>query len=135
MATGDSGCEAYTAIAWGVGLSHERPYVAGAESFYSLEGNICGIAVHILYVSGEHEVDVALAKLTVLDSNALVVNPDPLFIVISQRLIDFALRHRLGQTQSLFSALIALSTPRASLYNDQNTRRPTRLSSFTGVHP
>ena len=42
MATGDSGCEAYTAIAWGVGLSHERSYVAGAESFYSLEGNMCG---------------------------------------------------------------------------------------------
>ena len=37
MATGDSGCEAYTAIAWGVGLSHERSYIAGAESFYSLE--------------------------------------------------------------------------------------------------
>ena len=42
MATGDSGCEAYTAIAWGVGLSHERSYIAGAESFYSLEGNMCG---------------------------------------------------------------------------------------------
>ena len=41
-ATGDSGREAYTAIAWGVGLSHERSYVAGAESFYSLEGNMCG---------------------------------------------------------------------------------------------
>jgi hypothetical protein len=39
---GDSGCEAYTAIAWGVGLSHERSYIAGAESFYSLEGNMCG---------------------------------------------------------------------------------------------
>ena len=42
VATGDSGCEAYTAIAWGVGLSHERLDVAGAESFYSLEGNMCG---------------------------------------------------------------------------------------------
>ena len=42
MATGDSGCEAYIAIAWGVGLSHERSYVAGAEGFYSLEGNMCG---------------------------------------------------------------------------------------------
>ena len=42
MATGDGGCEAYTAIAWGVGLSHERSYIAGAESFYSLEGNMCG---------------------------------------------------------------------------------------------
>ena len=43
-ATGDSGCEAYTAIAWGVGLSHERSDIAGAESFYSLEGNMCGTA-------------------------------------------------------------------------------------------
>ena len=42
MATGDSGCEAYTAIAWGVGLSHERSYIAGAECFYSPEGNMCG---------------------------------------------------------------------------------------------
>jgi hypothetical protein len=39
---GDGGCEAYTAIAWGVGLSHERSYVAGAEGFHSLEGNMCG---------------------------------------------------------------------------------------------
>jgi hypothetical protein len=38
VAAGDSGCEAYTAIAWGVGLSHERLDVAGAESLYSLEG-------------------------------------------------------------------------------------------------
>ena len=43
--TGDSGREAYTAIAWGVGLSHERSDVAGAESFYSLEGNMCGTAM------------------------------------------------------------------------------------------
>jgi hypothetical protein len=42
VATGDRGCEAYTAIAWGVGLSRERSDIAGAESFYSLEGNICG---------------------------------------------------------------------------------------------
>src|SRR5215472_7240717 len=33
VATGDSGCEAYTAIAWGVGLSHERLDIVGAESF------------------------------------------------------------------------------------------------------
>src|SRR5215470_6755374 len=45
VATGDSGREAYTAIAWGVGLSHERSYIAGAESFYSLEGNMCGTAM------------------------------------------------------------------------------------------
>jgi hypothetical protein len=42
VTTGDSGCEAYTAIAWGVGLSHERSDIAEAESFYSLEGNMCG---------------------------------------------------------------------------------------------
>ena len=42
MTTGDSGGEAYTAIAWGVGLSHERSDIVGAESFYSLEGNMCG---------------------------------------------------------------------------------------------
>jgi hypothetical protein len=42
VVTGDGGCEAYTAIAWGVGLSHERSYIAGAESLYSLEGNMCG---------------------------------------------------------------------------------------------
>jgi hypothetical protein len=32
VAPGDSGREAYTAIAWGVGLSHERSDIAGAES-------------------------------------------------------------------------------------------------------
>ena len=42
MAAGNSGCEAYTAIAWGVGLSHERSDIAGAESLYSLEDNMCG---------------------------------------------------------------------------------------------
>jgi hypothetical protein len=42
VVTGDGGCEAYTAIAWGVGLSHERSDIAGAEGFYSLEGNMCG---------------------------------------------------------------------------------------------
>jgi hypothetical protein len=42
VTTGDRGCEAYTAIAWGVGLSHERSDIAGAEGFYSLEGNMCG---------------------------------------------------------------------------------------------
>jgi hypothetical protein len=42
---GDSGREAYTAIARGVGLSHERSDVAGAEGFHSLEGNMCGTAI------------------------------------------------------------------------------------------
>src|SRR5437764_8981354 len=45
VATGDSGCEAYTAIAWGVGLSLVRSDIAGAESFHSLEGNMCGTAM------------------------------------------------------------------------------------------
>ena len=45
MITGDGGHEAYTAIAWGVGLSHERSDIAGAESYYSLEGNMCGTAM------------------------------------------------------------------------------------------
>ena len=45
MTTGDGGCEAYIAIVWGVGLSHERSYIAGAESFHSLEGNMCGTAM------------------------------------------------------------------------------------------
>ena len=45
MANGDSGCEAYTAIARGVGLSHERSDIAGAEGFHSLEGNMCGTAM------------------------------------------------------------------------------------------
>jgi hypothetical protein len=39
---GDSSHEAYTAIAWGVGFSHERLDVAGAEGFHSPEGNMCG---------------------------------------------------------------------------------------------
>jgi hypothetical protein len=37
--------EAYTAIAWGVGLSHERLDIAGAEGFHSPEGNMCGAAM------------------------------------------------------------------------------------------
>jgi hypothetical protein len=45
VTTGDSGREAYTAIAWGVGLSHERSDIAGAEGFHSLEGNMCGTAM------------------------------------------------------------------------------------------
>jgi hypothetical protein len=45
VAAGDGGCEAYTAIAWGVGLSHERSDVAGAEGFHSLEGHMCGTAM------------------------------------------------------------------------------------------
>ena len=29
-------------VAWGVGLSHVRLDIAGAEGFHSLEGNMCG---------------------------------------------------------------------------------------------
>jgi hypothetical protein len=43
--TGDGDHEAYTAIAWGVGLSLVRSDIAGAEGFYSLEGNMCGTAM------------------------------------------------------------------------------------------
>jgi hypothetical protein len=39
---GDDHGEAYTAILWGVGLSHENNDVAGAEAFVSVEGNMCG---------------------------------------------------------------------------------------------
>src|SRR5947208_2664353 len=45
VTAGDSGDEAYTAIAWGVGLSHVRSDIAGAEGFHSLEGNMCGTAM------------------------------------------------------------------------------------------
>ena len=48
MATGDSGGEAYTAIAWGVGLSHERSYIAGAEGFHSLEGKCAAPLCEVL---------------------------------------------------------------------------------------
>jgi hypothetical protein len=44
VTTGDSGGEAYTAIAWGVGLSHERLDIAGAplcERFQTIPERIC----------------------------------------------------------------------------------------------
>src|SRR5947199_8100444 len=43
--TGDSGHEAYTAIEWGGGLSHERSDIAGTERLHSLEGNMCDTAM------------------------------------------------------------------------------------------
>ena len=39
---GDDHGEAYTAIVWGVGLSHVIPNVAGAEAVGKAEGNMCG---------------------------------------------------------------------------------------------
>ena len=41
---GDDLGEAYTAIVWGVGLSHEIPKIAEAEAFTVVEGNMCGAA-------------------------------------------------------------------------------------------
>jgi|SRR4029077_13204534 hypothetical protein len=35
----------YTAIAWGVGLSHERLDIAGADGFHSPEGNMWSVAL------------------------------------------------------------------------------------------
>jgi len=42
---GDGGREAYTAIVWGVGLSHEIPKIAEAETVTVVEGNMCGTAL------------------------------------------------------------------------------------------
>ena len=39
---GDDHREAYTAILWGVGASHDTDKVAGAETFSFVEGNTCG---------------------------------------------------------------------------------------------
>jgi hypothetical protein len=39
---GDDHGEAYTAILWGVGLSHEWNNGAGAEAFVDVEGNMSG---------------------------------------------------------------------------------------------
>lgn len=41
---GDDHGEAYTAIMWGVGVSHDSDKIAGAETFSSVEGNTCGAA-------------------------------------------------------------------------------------------
>jgi hypothetical protein len=42
---GDDHGEAYTAILWGVGSSHEMNDNAGAEAVVSVEGNMCGTAM------------------------------------------------------------------------------------------
>jgi hypothetical protein len=39
---GDDHGEAYTAIMWGMGVSHDNDQIAGAETFSSVEGNMCG---------------------------------------------------------------------------------------------
>ena len=45
MVVGDGGCEAYTAIEWGVPLISERHNIAGAETVCDVEGNMCGVAM------------------------------------------------------------------------------------------
>ena len=42
---GDDHGEAYTAIVWGVGLSHDIREIAGAEAVRLVEGNMCGTAM------------------------------------------------------------------------------------------
>ena len=39
---GDDHGEAYTAIMWGVGVSHDSVKIAGVETFSSVEDNMCG---------------------------------------------------------------------------------------------
>ena len=45
MAVGDGGREAYTAVMWGVGMSHEIQNIVGAETVSTVEGNMCGTAM------------------------------------------------------------------------------------------
>ena len=45
MVAGDGGCEAYTAIVWGVLLSRESHNTAEAEPVSNVEGNMCGPAM------------------------------------------------------------------------------------------
>ena len=45
MVVGDGGHEAYTAILWGVLLSHEISKFAEAETVSNVEGNMCGTAM------------------------------------------------------------------------------------------
>ena len=54
-----------------------------------------GINVHILHASNEREVNAAFTKLIELSSDALVVNPDPFFLTMSQQIVDWTIRHRL----------------------------------------
>jgi hypothetical protein len=44
VVVGDGGCEAYTAILWGVLLSRESSKIAEAETVSNVEGNTCGTA-------------------------------------------------------------------------------------------
>jgi hypothetical protein len=44
VVVGDGDYEAYTAIVWGVGMSHEIDDNVGAEAVQKVEGNMCGTA-------------------------------------------------------------------------------------------
>jgi hypothetical protein len=41
---GDDHAEAYAAIMWGMGVSHESDKTAGAEAFSCIDGNTCAAA-------------------------------------------------------------------------------------------
>jgi hypothetical protein len=45
VVVGDGGCEAYTAIVWGVRLSRESHKIAEAETVSNVEGKMCGPAM------------------------------------------------------------------------------------------
>jgi len=45
VVVGDGDCEAYTAMQWGVLLSHEISKLAEAETVSNVEGNMCGTAM------------------------------------------------------------------------------------------
>ena len=45
QSSGDGGCEVYTVIGWGGGLSHEISNIAEAETVGTVEGNMGGIAM------------------------------------------------------------------------------------------
>jgi hypothetical protein len=45
VVVGDGGREAYTAMQWGVLLSHEISKFAEAEAVSNVEGNMCGTAM------------------------------------------------------------------------------------------
>jgi len=55
-----------------------------------------GLQLHILQASSEHDFDVGFATLTQLRADALIVNPDALFVGRSERLVDLTLRHRVA---------------------------------------
>ena len=52
MFAGDGVREAYTAIVWGVGLSHDIPKIAEAETVTAVEGTRCDTALRGARVEG-----------------------------------------------------------------------------------